>query len=254
VRRFSLAILFGVLGALMVGAPAGAQYEQPPTTPTTAPGEEPSGDPENPRIAAGVSDDDVQPGDTVTVTAPPAFAPGTQVTVYLARAQEGSAALALATAAVNADGSVNRTVTIPDVPAGVYYLYIVGVDEDGNERIAITAIVVRNAQAAAASVEAPAPESFESAAVPAAVAELQPALSPAAEAAVVDAVTDGAGVVLSPADGALSIQTPAGLQDATTLPTTGANDVSQQVTIGAALLLAGTGLVLLRRRRGGFTQ
>jgi LPXTG-motif cell wall-anchored protein len=237
-----LAILFGVLATLMVGAPVGAQYEEPP-------GEAP----DNPRVAAGVSDDDVQPGDPVTVTAPPAFAPGSQVTVYLARAQQDSAALALATAAVNADGSVNRTVTIPDVPAGVYFLYILGVDEDGNERIAITAIVVRNA-AAAASVEAPAPESFESAAAPAAVAELQPALSPAAEVAVVDAVADGAGVVLSPADGALSIQTPAGLQDATTLPTTGANDVSQQVTIGAALLLAGTGLVLLRRRRGGFTQ
>lgn len=79
-------------------------------------------------------------------------------------------------------------------------------------------------------------------------------MAPDTEAAVVDAVTDGAGVVLSP-QGKLQVRTAAGLQDASTLPTTGSDDISKQVTVGAALLLAGTGLVMLRRRRtGGFAK
>jgi LPXTG-motif cell wall-anchored protein len=135
------------------------------------------------------------------------------------------------------------------------------VDEDGNTVVALVAVVLRAGEAApaAASVEE---DGFQAAAagpvaaapVPAAVADVQQSVSPDIEAAVVDAVAQGAGVALSP-QGTLQVRSASGaVQAASTLPTTGANDISQQVTIGAALLLAGTGMVLLRRRRGGFTQ
>jgi len=250
VKRVALAFLMGAALALVTGLPAWAQYGGggggTTTTTTTEPG---GGEPEQPRTEASVSDDDVEPGDSVTVSAPPVFAPGSPITVNFVRAQSGADAQQLATGTAGANGSANQSVTIPQVPDGVYFVYITGVDEDGNEVVALAAIVVRNGVAAAAAVQG----DSMAAPVPAPVAQAQ-GLAPEAEAAVVDAVTDGAGVVMSP-QGQLQVRTAAGLQDASTLPTTGSDDISKQVTVGAALLLAGTGLVLLRRRRtGGFAK
>lgn len=264
-KRLVLALATGALAALLSIAPAGAQGyggNPPPPPPPGPPAGCPVTDPPpanpppcHPRERATVSDSPVRPGQQVTVSTPPVFAPNTPVTVNFVRANRGAQARELAKGNAGSNGASSQQVTIPqDAQPGVYFIYVHGVDANGNPVVAMTPVVVRaaggGAQAAsvqgdrAAAVAAP---------VPAAVAEAQADFAPGAEAAVVDAVTDGAGLVLSP-DGALNVRTPAGLQDATTLPTTGANDVSQQVTIGAALLLAGTGLVLLRRRRGGFTK
>lgn len=249
-KRVALAFLMGACLALITGVPAWAQYggggggTTTTTTSTTAPG---GGEPDQPRTEASVSDDDVEPGDTVTVSAPPVFAPGSPITVNLVRAQSGADAQQLATGTAGANGSASQSVTIPQVPDGVYFVYITGKDADGNDVVAMAAIVVRGGVAAPAAVQG------NAAAVPAPVAQAQ-GVAPDTEAAVVDAVTDGAGVVLSP-QGQLQVRTAAGLQDASTLPTTGSDDISKQVTVGAALLLAGTGLVVLRRRRtGGFAK
>lgn len=253
-RRIALALIAGALFVVAAGAPAWAQeptYEEPP----------PPADPEQPRTVANVTDTDVAPGQAVTVSAPPAFAANAPVTINLARATADGVALQLAVTRTNADGTVSHQITIPDAPPGVYFLYITGEDEDGNPTVALVAIVVGSGEpAAGASVagdSADAPASFAAAStpVPAAVADVQSDLTPAAEAAVVEAVTQGgAGLVVSP-EGTLQVRSASGkLQAAGTLATTGANDISQQVTVGAALLLAGSGLVLLRRRRGGFTK
>jgi len=261
VKRFVLALFMGALSALMLAAPASAQYGgNPPGPPSGCPVEDPPPDdppPCNPRTDAGISDPDVTPGQPVTVTAPPAFAPGSQVVVNLVRARNGANAAQLATGTAGANGAVSQSVTVPDVPAGVYFMYVTGVDADGNRVVALVPIVIRGgAQAAAVqgdSVDAPIRTASFSAPVPAAVAEVQ-AVTPKTEAAVVDAVTGGAGVVLSP-EGTLSVRTPAGaLQQASALPTTGSDGIADQVTVGAALVIAGSGLVLLRRRRQGFAK
>jgi LPXTG-motif cell wall-anchored protein len=256
VRRFAIALVVGSVLVLLTGLPASAQYggggggTTTTTTSTTTPGSDES---EQPRTVANVSDDDVIPGDTVTVTVPPVFAPGTPIVIELARAQQGAEGVALASGNAGADGSVNKTVTIPATQHGVYFLYVTGVDTDGNPVVAIVAIVIRPLPGAA-SVEG---DSFAVAStpVPAAVSQAQAesGLTPATEAAVVEAVTQqGAGLVLSP-QGALSVRTPAGVQQASALPTTGSDGIATQAVVGAALLLAGTGLVLLRRR-GGFAK
>ncbi|MCO8129268.1 LPXTG cell wall anchor domain-containing protein [Acidimicrobiia bacterium EGI L10123] len=249
----------GAALVLTTGLPASAQTDPygggggGTTTTTTTP--VPGGEPEQPRTVANVSDDDVAPGDPVTVTVPPVFAPGTEVSINLARAQQDAGGVELGSPDANADGSVSDTVTIPATEDGVYFLYVTGVDTDGNPVVAIVAIVVRNGVASASAVEG---ESFAATAaaaapVPAAVADVQSNVTPASEAAVVEAVTQsGAGLVLSP-ESTLNVRTPEGVQAASALPTTGSNDISAQVTIGAALLFAGTGLVLLRRR-GGFAK
>lgn len=252
-KRVALGVLAGAVLALVSGVPAWAQYGgggggTTTTTTTTEPG---GGEPEQPRTVANISDDTVEPGDSVTVSVPPVFAPGTPITVNLVRAQSGADADQLASGTAGGDGSVNRSVTIPDVEPGVYFVYVTGVDTDGNPVVALVAIVVEGAQAAA--VEG-AVQAAAAAPVPAGVADIQ-TVAPETEAAVLDAVSGGdAGVVLSP-DGTLNVRTAAGLQDASTLPTTGSDDISTQVTVGAALVLAGTGLVMLRRRRtGGFAK
>lgn len=250
-RRIALALIAGAFFVVAAGAPAWAQeptYEEPP----------PPADPEQPRTVANVTDSDVAPGQAVTVSAPPAFAANAEVTINLARASEDGVALQLAVTQTDADGSVSHEITIPDAPPGVYFLYITGQDQDGNPTVALVAIVVRGDQSgasvAADSADAPASFAAASTPVPAAVADVQSDLTPAAEAAVVEAVTQGgAGLVVSP-EGTLQVRSASGeLQAAGTLATTGANDISQQVTVGAALLLTGSGLVLLRRR-GGFTK
>lgn len=247
----------GAALVLTTGLPASAQYGgggggTTTTAPTTtAPPE--GGDAEQPRTIANVSDDEVAPGDPVTVSVPPVFAPGTEVSTNLARAQQGAGGVELGSPTTGSDGSVSDTVTIPATQDGVYFLYVTGVDGDGNPVVALVAIVITGGDATAAAV---AGDTFAAAAatpVPASVADVQSNLTPASEAAVVEAVTQsGAGLVLSP-EGTLNVSTPEGLQSAGTLPTTGSNDISTQVTVGAALLLAGTGLVLLRRR-GGFVK
>lgn len=271
-KRLALALVMGALGALLLVAPASAQYAPPPppdAPPPDAPPPDapPEGCPANedapigqdappclPRQAAVVSDDDVVPGQTITVTTPPVFAPGSQVAINMMRAQRTAAARQLGTDTAEANG-VDASITVPDVPRGVYFIYVTGVDAQGNAVVAMTPIVVRSASAGAqaASVRG---DSIDAAsvAVPTAISDVLPALSPDTEAAVVDAVTQGsAGLVMSP-DGTLNVRTAKGLQRASTLPTTGSDGITQQATVGAALLLAGSGLVLLRRRRGGFTQ
>lgn len=245
-KRFAFATMVGALLLLLTGAPASAQYEEPP-------GSEPA----QPRTVANISDDVVSPGDPVTVTVPPVFAPGTPIVVELARAQQGAEGVELGSGTAGTNGGVNETVTVPATQNGVYFLYVTGVDADGNPVVAIVAIVIRDGEAAATAVEG---EGFTAAGpaaastpVPAAVAEVQSGLTPDTEAAVVEAVTQqGAGLVLSP-QGELSVRTPAGVQSASALPTTGGDGIATQVAVGAALLLAGTGLVLLRRR-GGFAK
>lgn len=224
------------------------------TTTTTAPPSE-SGcvddgdDPCQPRTSAEVSDDVVEPGDPVTVSTPPAFAPNSEVTIHLVRADDGATPAVSESSTTNSTGAVSDSITIPDVDEGVYFIYVVGTDADGNRVVAIVPIVIRDGEAQAASVQGDTFQAAGAAEVPAAVAEVMPDLSQEAEAAVVDAVASGSsGLVLSP-DGTLNVRSPeGGLQSASSLPTTG-NDVSGPVTAGAALILAGTGLVLMRRRK-----
>lgn len=244
----------GAVLALASGVPAWAQYggggggTTTTTTSSTVPG---GGEPEQPRTVANVSDDTVEPGDSITVSVPPVFAPGTPIAVNLVRAQSGADADQLASGSAGSNGSANQSVTIPDVEPGVYFVYVTGVDADGNPVVALVAIVVEGA-APAAAVQGNS-QAAAAAPVPAAVADIQ-TVAPETEAAVLDAVSGGdAGLVLSP-QGTLQVRTPSGLQDASTLPTTGSDDISTQVTVGAALVLAGTGLVMLRRRTGGFTK
>ncbi len=263
-RRFVFAIFMGAALALFAVAPAGAQYEQPPAE-----------RPLEPRAVANVTSAEVVPGESVTVSAPPAFAPGTPFTVNFVRANQGAAADQLGSGTTSRTGSASESVIIPETEPGVYFLYITGVDADGNTVVALVPMVVRDGGAAsAAAVESgafrtdPAPlnvtaanvtaanvtaANVTAAAVPTAVADVQ-TVTPDVEAAVVEAVTQqGAGVALS-LDGTLQVRSTAGaVQDATTLSSTDADDIAQQVSIGAALLLAGSGLVLLRRR-GGFTK
>lgn len=241
-KRIVFATMVGLL-LLLTGVPASAQYEDPP-----------SEEPAQPRTVANVSDDEVAPGDPVTVTVPPVFAPGTPIVVELARAQQGAEGVELGSGTSSSDGSVSETVTTPATEDGVYFLYVTGVDADGNPVVALVAIVVSGGDATAAAVQG---DSFAAAGaaapVPAAVAEAQSGLTPDTEAAVVEAVTQqGAGMVLSP-EGTLSVRTAAGVQSAGALPTTGSDGIATQAAVGAALFLAGTGLVLLRRR-GGFAK
>ena len=242
-KRFVFAMLVGAL-LLFAAGPASAQYEEPPDE-----------EPQQPRTVANVSDDVVSPGDPVNVTVPPAsFAPGTPIVVQLARAQQGAGGVELATGTAGSNGAASQVVTIPATQNGVYFLYVTGVDSDGNPVVAIVAIVIEGGTATAAAVES---NDFAAAAafttVPAPVAQVQSGLTPDTEAAVVEAVTQqGAGLVLSP-EGTLNVRTPAGVQSAGALPTTGSDGIATQTIVGAALLLAGTGLVLLRRR-GGFAK
>lgn len=254
-RRFTSALLVGAALVLATGLPASAQYGgggggTTTTAPTTtAPG---GGEPEQPRTIANVSDDDVSPGDQVTVSVPAVFAQNSPISINLSRAQPGSGGVELASGNAGANGAVSQSITIPATQDGVYFLYVTGVDPDGNPVVAIVVIVIRGGDASAASVEGDSVSAASVAPVPAAVASVQSDLTPASEAAVVEAVTGGAGLVLSP-EGTLNVRTPAGVQEASALPTTGADGIATQVTVGAALLLAGTGLVLLRRR-GGFAK
>lgn len=243
-KRFVFATMVGALLLLLTGPPASAQYDEPPA-------EEPA----QPRTVANVSEDVVSPGDPVTVTVPPVFAPGTPIVVELARAQQGAEGVGIGSGSAGANGAVSETVTVPATQNGVYFLYVTGVDTDGDPVVAIVAIVIEGAEAASAG-EGQAFTGVGAAAftpVPAAVAEVQSGLTPETEAAVVEAVTQqSAGLVLSP-QGTLSVRTPAGVQSASALPTTGGDGIATQAVIGAALLLTGTGLVMLRRR-GGFAK
>lgn len=261
-KRFLLALTTAACLSLLVAGPASAQYgggDEPP----------PSGCPDGtdgpcePRAPATVSDADVAPGESITVSTPPVFAPGSEVTVNLIHVDRGETPVLSETGTTNAEGAAGSSITIPDVGSGVYFVYVVGLDEDGNRIVAIVPIVIRNATAAA-SVEGDSTQSqaapddatqsgsFETAAaepVPAAVASVQTDLDADTEAAIVDTVASGnSGLVLAD-DGTLNVRTPEGAtQAAGALASTG-NDVSGPVTAGAAMILAGTGFVLLHRRK-----
>lgn len=259
-KRLVSALTLGALMALLAVGPASAQtYGGDPLPPSDPPPdgcpvEDPPPDPAppcNPRVDADVSDSEVQPGDPITVTTPPVFAPGSAITVNIVRANDTAEPGQLATGTASSDGRVSNTSTVPDLPPGVYFVYVTGVDSDGNPVVALVPIVVRAATTAQAAGDAAA---FTAAAapVPAQVAEVQADLSTAGEAAIVEAVTAGdAGLLVSP-EGQLNVRTAQGVQQASSLPTTGSDGIATQVAVGAALLLAGTGLVLMRRR--GFAK
>lgn len=243
----------GAALALSTGLPASAQYGgggggTTTTAPTTT---APEGEAEQPRVVADASDTDVAPGEPVTVTTPPVFAPGSPITVNIIRASDTAEAGELASGEATSDGRVSNTSTIPDLPPGVYFIYVTGTGPDGNPVVALVPIVIRAATAQAAAAESAAFQA-SAAPVPAQVAEVQSDLTPATEAAIVEAVTAGdAGLLVSP-EGQLNVRTPEGVQAAGALPTTGSDGIATQVAVGAALLLAGTGLVLMRRK--GFTK
>lgn len=250
-RRIAFAVAVGAALALSTGVPASAQYggggggTTTTTASTTTTTEAPPA--EQPRVIADVSDSEVAPGDPVTVTTPSVFAPGSTVTVNIVGANATAEPGELATSQATQSGAVTNTSTIPDLPPGVYFIYVTGVDSDGNPVVALVPIVIRAADTAEATA-------FQAAAapVPAQVAEVQSDLPADTEAAIVEAVTAGdAGLLLSP-EGPLSVRTPDGVQAAGALPTTGSDGIATQVAVGAALLLAGTGLVLMRRR--GFAK
>lgn len=262
-KRLVLALTTGVLSALLLVAPAAAQTgpyggnpppPPPPGPPEGCPVEDPPPDPVppcNPRVEADVSDSEPSPGDTVTVTTPPVFAPGSAITVNIVRANNTAQSGQLATGTATGAGQVSETVTIPDVPPGVYFVYVTGTGPDGNPVVGLVPIVVRAANAAQVAGDS-AVFTASAAPVPAQVAEVQADLSTAAEAAIVEAVTAGdAGLLLSP-EGQLNVRTAQGVQQAGSLPTTGSDGIATQVAVGAALLLAGTGLVLMRRK--GFVK
>ena len=254
-KRLVLALTTGVLSALLLVAPASAQtdpnyggnpggcsVEDPP--PADVP-------PCLPRAAADVADPNVQPGDPITVTTPPVFAPGSPITVNIVRANNTAQPGQLGTGTAASDGRVSNTSAVPDLPPGVYFVYVTGTGADGNPVVALVPIVVRAATTAQVAGDS-AVFTAAAAPVPAQVAEVQADLSTATEAAIVEAVTAGdAGLLLSP-EGQLNVRTAQGVQQASTLPTTGSDGIATQVAFGAALLLAGTGLVLMRRK--GFVK
>lgn len=263
-KRLVLALTLGVLSALLLVAPASAQYggNPPPAGPpegcpvTDPPPADPP--PCSPRAQAEVSDSDVRPGDPVTVTTPPVFAPGSRITVNIVRANQGESARQLATGTAATDGRVSNTSDMPDLPPGVYFIYVYGTGPDGEPVVALVPVVVRAGESTAAAVEAGTARALTvqgnavSAPVPVQVAEVQTDLPVDAEAAIVEAVTAGdAGLLLTP-EGQLNVRTAKGVQQAGSLPTTGSDGIATQVAVGAALLLAGTGLVLMRRR--GFAK
>jgi len=259
VKRF-LVILAMVAGtATLIAQPASAQYgggDEPTESGCTTD----TGEPCQPRATATVSDDVVQPGDATTVSTPPVFAPGSPVTINLVRVDPGASPDLSESSTTDSSGAAGESITIPDVESGVYFIYVVGLDADGNRVVAIVPIVIENASAAVQSGSAQSEsaqtdsvqgddlQAASAAPVPAAVAEVQTDLSTDTEAAIVDAVVAGDTGLALAQDGTLNVRTPQGTQAASALPTTG-SDISGYVTAGAALLLAGTGLVLMRRRK-----
>ncbi len=258
-KRLVLTLALGTALALLGLVPASAQtYEAVaavaarPRPPRRRRDAQSGGDsPCQPRTTATASDPVVTPGQTITVTTPPAFAPGSAVTVNWVHVDESSTASTLKETTANSSGAADTGVTIPNVPPGVYFLYLTGVDADGNTTVALVPIVVRGSSAATGEQAAAQPAAAQTAGagpVPAQVAEVQQDLSPKVEASVVEAVSAGdAGLVLTP-DRQLSVRTPQGTQSVQSLATTG-RDLTTPITVGSALVLAGTGLVLLRRRK-----
>ena len=252
----ALLVLSAVILLITLGASAAhAQYAPPSTVPGRPPeGCPPQNPPEDapchPRARANVSDDEVETGDEVTVsTEDDTFEEGSDAEVWMSRVRRGSPVHSLGTAVVRADGSVIHTFVVPAVEDGVYLVWIHGVDENGNPVTPIAAIVVDadDNQAAATGVNS------SSVDPPDAVASLQ-TVSPAAEAAAVEAVANGA--TLSVDNGSLEVlggSTSKPKVAASGLSTTGA-DLAAPITVGAALLLTGTGLLLLRNRRRATAQ
>lgn len=180
------------------------------------------------------------------------FKPGSTVSVNIVHIGPAGTAQVLKSVIADGNGAVSTSATIPSgSDTGIYFIYLEGIDVNGNRVVALVPIVVRSAPAGAAqsgSQSAAVEANSVQAVAPAEVTEVQQDLSPKAEAAVVEAVSAGqAGLVLSP-QGRLEVRTANGTVEASSLASTG-RDLQTPATIGAALVLAGTGLVLLRRRK-----
>lgn len=248
----SLILLF-TLGATA----AQAQYAPPTTSPgggppTSVPGNPPAGCPPqnpptdapcHPRARANVSDDNVAPGETVTVsTENGTFEGGSDLDIRLSRVRRGSPTFDLGTDVADADGGMSQDVVIPQVPNGVYVIWVHGVDENGDPVTALVPIVIKGP-----NTDAPGATASKAGPPPVAVLGVQ-TVSPAAETAAIAAVANGA--ALSVANGSLEVVGGNAKPKvaAAGLSTTGA-DLAAPVTVGGALLLTGAGLLVLRNRR-----
>lgn len=257
---------------LAVAMPAQAQYGGSPTTttPTTSTSTTSTTAPEPASDRVGeVSVEQAQPGDPVTVQAPPVFAPGSPVRLVLVRARIGEGGSQVATATANTDGGSNADFTVPSVAPGVYFVVTFGTRPDGSAiRVVSVLIILPTPGTAAASTQAaggpaggqaptsgsassagagpagakvPSPGLQVAAAdIPADVRALQ---APAAveEAVFVEALAANAGVSI--ADGKLAVAR-------SPLPSSAEESgMTGSFAVALAAALVGGGLVTLRARR-----
>ena len=247
----ALVALF-VLAVAFVGgvAPAAAQYAPPSTVPGGGPPEgcppqdPPRDAPCHPRARGNASKEEVRPGDEVIVSAPAGtFAPNSDVVVTLNRVRRGAPVHTFGTFKSNSNGSFSLEVTIPaGTEPGVYVIQMHGTDDEGDPVTALAPIVVRNANTTAADVRGATFTNSGDSGLPADLA-----MSPAEEAAAVAAVANG-GTLAVTDDGIVATGGSKPKVAAAGLSTTGA-DLAAPITVGAALVLTGAGLVILRRRQ-----
>lgn len=238
--------MFACLSLLM--GPARAQYGPSPTTTsssttsTTAPSTL-----DDNRTEGNVSPDKTTPGSTVTFTAPAgSFSPGTPVTYFIARAVEGASGQQIGGGTADGSGGASSPLVVPaNLPAGVYYIYVVGTGPDGEQRVSIAPVVVGSPGAASAGTATPiAPAGVTP---PAEVVALQ---QPApVEAAVARAAANGAGVAVQ-GNELVTTPSPSTKASSNGFALTGA-EIGTAVAIALAAILVGAGLLSLRRRSPG---
>lgn len=145
-RRNSTSRVLGAVGlalsAMMaLAVPAAAQYGDDPSV--------------RERVA-DVTPDQAAPATPVVFTTDPVFAPGATVQLFLVRALQGATPTPVGPVAVNVNGSVAATFTVPaGTEPGIYFVYATGTGEDGDELRVVGVLIVR-AGAAAASFTSPA--------------------------------------------------------------------------------------------------
>ena len=246
-RRLASAAFLAALVLGLVGVPAQAQYGPPPPPPgppagcpvTNPPPANPP--PCKPRRDASVDPDRARPGQQATVSVPDGtLAPGSNYRVVLTRVQPNSTDhVVVPSATADPDGSASSTFTVPALPPGVYLVWIHGVDSNGNPVVAMTGFVIQGVGTAAA-----APVSSSSTPRPAAVEAALNSVSPDDVAT----VANGNGSLVVTPNGLLQVR---GAQtDADPRFSRTGADLQGPMTAGMALLIAGGGLVLLRRRPG----
>lgn len=145
-RRNSTGRVLGAVGlalsAMMaLAVPAAAQYGDDPSVQARV---------------ADVTPDQAAPATPVVFTTDAVFAPGATVQLFLVRALQGATPTPVGPVAVNVNGSVVATFTVPaGTEPGIYFVYATGTGEDGDELRVVGVLVVR-AGASAASFTSPA--------------------------------------------------------------------------------------------------